>query len=98
MKRNEKMKEWKLMEGGSRHLEGWELSRGVVKVATWRALHSEDKTKEESTQDSLNTLIEFLFYSKFNVSFMRQDTLFIGMGSLVGKMGGGVEKTMRGAA
>jgi len=53
---------------------------------------------EESTQDSLHTLAEFLFYFKIQCYYIRQDTLFIGMGALVGKMGGGVEKTMRGVA
>jgi len=44
------------------------------------------------------TPAKFLYYSKSSYEYMRQETLFIGMGALVGKMGKGKMDNERGVA
>jgi len=63
----------------SRHLEWWKTSRRVVKSYHLKCTNTQDKTKKENTQVSLNTLTEFLFLFQNSMSkYLRQDTLYIG--------------------
>ena len=53
-------------------------------------LPTQDKTHiTQSTQTQKLTQAVFLFYSNSMSQYIRQDTLFIGMSGLVGKMGKG---------
>ena len=69
-----------------------------ARVATWDIYPPKIRPNMRAHKSHKITPAKFLYYSKSSYEYMRQETLFIGMGALVGKMGKGKMDNERGVA